>query len=1551
MDVNKDGCKIGAEDIAHVLRESLVSVPGGRDREGRPLLIIRPQDAPANPDHLRNTFMYMQNIAINVEQGFTVIVDMRGKAKWDAAKVMLKTLNQVCERTQTTVHLLLIIRPESFWEKQKTHFANSIIKAEVQSITLDQITRFVDVTQLPRQLGGTFPFDYIEWLELRLELEKWIWNVADWMKKLDDCKHRMKNASIPTCIKSAEEAIAFHGEIQKKILSVPLDDLDKASVVLCTRIKNGEQRKGDLDSSLPHINTTITSLVRLKEEVYDMWKVRREELKDIHQCKLVDKDTEGLLSWLKSKGDKVVRDMNDIGETIEEMEQKLMDINEIEECLKNARINVNGVVSSAARVKTPNRNGSKVPEELNRLEEMIVKRRHLISSSIAFKQAESKYFTNWMEWRGLRTEDIRNMDASVIHEYMENIEERWKEADETFLSAMEKGAKVAVGWKGMECGSGERNAKERQSRLSMHHKQLEEKYKADRKRLQVVNAFDAFQHDMKRVFDWLEEHGEPYLKKNSGVGDNKSQSAHLRHNHLQFREIAKSTQVNAHKLYEVGEDCISSGLFNNETIRHLLHQLEERMSRFESRVDLRLAMLNQATLFYTHHEELLLWYDEMERKYSNLLINTSVLQCEHDNKQWSLESDGTSQAYATTVAEGTQLVKKVEEMAEINGNGGVEKNVITRIYNMLAHINERNTSLMQLWQRQRPALQFAINLANVLSEVTDLAEQMLSWEHDMHSLVRSDGFLDSAEKVLPFHADNEQKVRNAMESVRISVNETVQLMQSHHLHNIGTVEGMKASEVITAKMQELKEIEIKVMRSANETERKLEGARKANQFKEYCREWLNICHSGEKRLHQLCVSLPTNISDAVRMTTELTECSEEFENAVKARVNVYRTKMNEILAANVIHRNIVLEWNAEVSRALERLNLLFSDRKKALKVGTDFYKTYNNVVPILDHLEKEYQTNGDNDWCARLDESLSLTARASQVSVTLSDHIAHRDRFQKGCQYAQKTSDLFLRYIDRCVPSSQQRECSQHVHKLRKKVREQQSRILELWARKKRALDRCQQYLLLEASREQETRSLKEDVYSLIERIEGGRGENGETREEMMMALDVCMKGHRVATQSVITTGETMMGESCTHKDDIHNTLRLMREAYDEVAMRVNQLEEGKKNELSLDRRSNASIDVSNRDTHKKGREPMRELLTTERVYIDDLHRCISVYMETFDRMEKEGKVPALLKGRRNEIFCKVEELYAFHSDTFMGELLKYENEPDLVGYSFTVYVGALSELYTVYCSQKDLNNNLLHQQETIEFFDAIREKNNLETNNSLDSLLIKPVQRVTRYGLLMKELCKGSNGEGITEALEIVNNIPKKANDIIHLNYVDSKDKEQLSPAGPLVTQDSLTVWESKSLIKGKGKERQVFLFELALAIMKKSTDGGTNRTRYFLKGKPIPLTEVTVVEHIEGDACKFGLRLGEFGVTDNRMELRAKSESEKISWIRRLRECIHEPSLSALSLVSLRGLHFVQKDDTGSERSEETKRSSLQSISSTERVQVSGCEDVAHTGIHTVY
>lgn len=60
--------------------------------------------------------------------GFTVIVDMRG-SKWDSIKPLLKILQ---ESFPSCIHVALIIKPDNFWQKQRTNFGSSKFEFEVR---------------------------------------------------------------------------------------------------------------------------------------------------------------------------------------------------------------------------------------------------------------------------------------------------------------------------------------------------------------------------------------------------------------------------------------------------------------------------------------------------------------------------------------------------------------------------------------------------------------------------------------------------------------------------------------------------------------------------------------------------------------------------------------------------------------------------------------------------------------------------------------------------------------------------------------------------------------------------------------------------------------------------------------------------------------------------------------------------------------------------------------------------------------------------------------------------------------------------------------------------------------------------------------------------------------------------------------------------------------------------------------------------------------------------------------------------------------------------
>ncbi len=62
------------------------------------------------------------------------------------------------------------------------------------------------------------------------------------------------------------------------------------------------------------------------------------------------------------------------------------------------------------------------------------------------------------------------------------------------------------------------------------------------------------------------------------------------------------------------------------------------------------------------------------------------------------------------------------------------------------------------------------------------------------------------------------------------------------------------------------------------------------------------------------------------------------------------------------------------------------------------------------------------------------------------------------------------------------------------------------------------------------------------------------------------------------------------------------------------------------------------------------------------------------------------------------------------------------------------------------------------------------ELSDPLQSFLIKPVQRITKYQLLLRDLrdsCDPTSACELTEGLEVMLAVPKKANEALHLRML----------------------------------------------------------------------------------------------------------------------------------------------------------------------------------------
>lgn len=148
------------------LQGRIVCIPGGRDKEGRPIILLTiPADSTvidAVP-----SLQYLLSIFSKTSRskGFTVIIDAR-KGPWKVARACIRQVNAVF--TLDELAQLIVLRPDAFWDKQRVeNCTSSQCDKQVIFIPKSRLSKFVDLQLLPTELGGNFIYNHDKWIENR----------------------------------------------------------------------------------------------------------------------------------------------------------------------------------------------------------------------------------------------------------------------------------------------------------------------------------------------------------------------------------------------------------------------------------------------------------------------------------------------------------------------------------------------------------------------------------------------------------------------------------------------------------------------------------------------------------------------------------------------------------------------------------------------------------------------------------------------------------------------------------------------------------------------------------------------------------------------------------------------------------------------------------------------------------------------------------------------------------------------------------------------------------------------------------------------------------------------------------------------------------------------------------------------------------------------------------------------------------------------------------------------------------------------------------------
>ncbi|KAJ8255282.1 hypothetical protein GJAV_G00203120 [Gymnothorax javanicus] len=292
----------------------------------------------------------------------------------------------------------------------------------------------------------------------------------------------------------------------------------------------------------------------------------------------------------------------------------------------------------------------------------------------------------------------------------------------------------------------------------------------------------------------------------------------------------------------------------------------------------------------------------------------------------------------------------------------------------------------------------------------------------------------------------------------------------------------------------------------------------------------------------------------------------------------------------------------------------------------------------------------------------------------------------------------------------------------------------------------------------------------------------------------------------------------------------------------------------------------------------LNELIQSEKDYVKDL----GVVVEGFMKRIKVKGVPEEMKGKDKIVFGNIHQIYDWHRDFFLGELEKCLEDHDHLAELFIKHERRL-HMYVVYCQNKPRSEYIVAEYDA--YFEEVQQE--IDSRLTISDYLIKPIQRITKYQLLLKDFLKytskaGMDCQDIENAVDLMFMVPKRCNDMMNLGRLQGFEGK-LTSQGKLLQQETFFVAEQDSGVLSRSKERRVFLFE-QIVIFSELLRKGSSTPGYQFK-KSIKVSYLSMDPNVDNDPCKFVLYCRG---SSERFTLQAANQDIKEVWIHHITEVL---------------------------------------------------------------